>query len=427
MIEVSDIRLNKIKVRFESAPIDDIPAETRAQMERFRPQVKPGMTVAITVGSRGIANIAVIVRAVADSLKTFGAAPFIVPAMGSHGGATAEGQTAVLAGYGVTEEAMGVPIRSSMAVEALGEIPGIGVDPIKLYMDKNAYQADAVFIVNRVKAHTDFHGPNESGIAKMLVIGLGKHAQALATHAYLVKGLRRFVPLVAKAIIASGKILGALAIVEDGYDQTSILQSVEAERIVEEDAGLLIRAKQLMPALPFTQLDLLMIDWLGKDISGTGLDPNIVGRIAIRGEADSKPEITTICLFDLTPESHGNAIGVGIADLIPQRLADKIERQPTYENILTSRFLCRGAIPMTLPTDRETIAAGLSCCGCTNPKDLRLARIRDTLHIDEIYVSDALLAELDGNTRTDVLERGIPLEFDKDGALKKSAGTSTNH
>lgn len=418
-IKISDVRLNKIKLCFESAPIGDIPGETCAQMERFRSKVKPGMTVAITVGSRGIANIAGIVRAIADSLKTFGAAPFIVPAMGSHGGATAEGQTAVLAGYGVTEEAMGVPIRSSMAVEALGEIPGIGSDPIKLYMDRNAYHADAVFIVNRVKVHTDFHGPNESGIAKMLVIGLGKHAQAMATHAYLVNGLRRFVPLVAEAIIASGKILGALAIVEDGYDQTSILQSVDAEHILEEDARLLIRARQLMPALPFAQLDLLMIDWLGKNISGTGIDPNIVGRIAIRGEADSKPEITTICLFDLTPESHGNAIGVGIADLIPQSLADKIDRKPTYENVLTSRFLCRGAIPLTLPTDKKTVVAGLSCCGCTNPKDLRLVRIRDTLHIDEIYVSDALLAEREGCTKTEILERGIPLEFDKDGALRK--------
>jgi hypothetical protein len=343
--------------------------------------------------------------------------PFIIPAMGSHGGATAEGQKSTLAGYGITDATMGVPVISSMEVCKVGILPG--PEKLPLYMDKFAYDADAVFVVNRVKAHTDFHGTNESGIAKMLSIGLGKHAQAIITHDYLVNGLRDFIPRIAEYIVSTGKILGALAIVEDGYDQTAILRVVHPEDIVQVDAELLKVSKSMMPALPFTDIHLLLVDWMGKNISGTGLDPNIIGRVGIRGEIDSLPKINTICVFDITPESHGNALGIGLADIVPKSLVNKINWKSTYENVCTSRFLCRGATPVTLDTDRRVIEVGLSACGHANAKTLRMVRIGDTLHIDDIYVTDALLEEVIKNQRVKIVERKIPLIFGENGVLQK--------
>jgi len=387
-------------------------------MELFRQDAKSGMRVAITAGSRGIANIALIIKSVVRALRNYGAEPFVVPAMGSHGGATAEGQKEMLAGYGVTEDFVGAPILSSMEVQRVGTLPG--PEQLALYMDKHAFSADAVFVVNRVKAHTDFHGDNESGIAKMLSIGLGKHAQALATHDYLVGGLRSFVPRVAEAIVATRKILGALAIVEDGYDQTSILQAVKPGDIVRTDMELLKKSKAMMPTLPFREIQMLMVDYLGKNISGTGMDTNVIGRMGIRYEADASPRIQTICLFDITPESHGNALGIGLADIVPRALIDKVDWKATYENVCTSRFLCRGAAPVTLPTDKEVVDMGLFVCGHVEKETLRLARIRDTLHISEIYVSDALVNELSG--RGEVLESGVRLLFDENETLRKIPG-----
>jgi len=411
-----EVRLNRLKVRFKDASLPDIKREVASQMELFR-NAAVGARVAVTVGSRGISNIAVIIREVCNALKSFGADPFIVPAMGSHGGATAEGQSGMLAEYGITEKTMGVPVISSMEVESLGALPG--VESLPLYIDKNAFGADAIFVVNRVKAHTDFHGENESGIAKMLSIGLGKHAQALVTHSYLVDGLRTFIPRIAESIVATGKILGALAIVEDGYDHTSILRAVMPEDIVRLDAELLKISKSMMPALPFNEIQLLMIDWLGKNISGTGMDTNIIGRVGIRGEPDGIPKINTICVFDITPESHGNALGIGLTDLVPKILVDKVDWKATYENVCTSRFMCRGAIPVTMPTDRDVVDTALFACGCESIEKLKMVRIRDTLHIDEIYATEAMLEDLRGDFSVEVVERGIPLEFETDGTIRK--------
>ncbi|MDR2528498.1 MAG: DUF362 domain-containing protein [Synergistaceae bacterium] len=413
----ADVLLTRLKVAFKNAPVPNIPGMVKEEMELFRADVRDGMSVAVTVGSRGIFNIAGIVKAVVEALASYGAKPFIIPAMGSHGGATAEGQKAVLAEYGVTEEAMGVPVLSSMDVVKLGTLPGD--EGLPLYMDKLAAGADAVFVVNRVKAHTDFHGDNESGIAKMLSIGLGKHAQALVAHGYLSDGLRSFVPRMADTIQSMGKVLGALAIVEDGYDQTSILRAVKPRDIVRVDAELLKISKAMTPALPFQSAHVLLVDWLGKNISGTGMDPNIIGRAGIRGEPDSPPHTEVICLFDLTPESHGNALGVGLADLVPRRLTDKVDWKVTYENVRTSRFLCRGATPVTLPTDREVVDMGLFACGHVGKETLRLARIRNTLRVDEIYVTDALLNEAKATGRVEVMESGVPLVFSEDGTLQK--------
>lgn len=414
----SDIRLNRIKLKLHSAPLNDVAAAASMEMLAIKPAIRPGMRIAVAVGSRGVANIAVIVREVVGSLKRFGAEPFIIPAMGSHGGATAEGQKSILEGYGITQEAMGAPIRSSMETVRVGTLPESSGVPV--YMDKLAFESDGVFVVNRVKPHTDFHGDNESGVAKMLCIGLGKHAQALATHDYLANGLREYIPKVAEAVIGTGKILGAMAIVEDGYDQTSILRVIPGVEIVAADAELLIKARAMMPSLPFERLDVMMVDRMGKNISGTGMDTNIIGRIGIEGEKGAPPYTTIICLFDLTPESHGNALGIGLADIVPRRLYEKVNWPATYENVITSRFVRRGFVPLIRETDREVVDTALRTCGHINAGTLRLLRIRDTLHIGEILVSDALLKEKEGDGNIELMQSGIPLSFDDAGNLIQS-------
>ncbi|MDR1048863.1 MAG: lactate racemase domain-containing protein, partial [Synergistaceae bacterium] len=286
-LNAGQIRLNRLKIAFCDRPLPDVAGAVAAEMEKLRPRIRKDMRVAVATGSRGIDNIAVIVRSVVDRLTAFGARPFVIPAMGSHGGATAEGQKEMLAGYGITDAAMGVPVLSSMTAERVGELSGeMG---LPLFMDKYAFESDGVVAVNRVKAHTDFHGENESGIAKMLVIGLGKQAQATVVHAYMVKGLRGLIRPAAEGIVGTGKIVGAVGIVEDGYDHTSVVRAVPAEDIVEEDARLLRLSKEMMPRLPWDAMNVLMVDAMGKDISGTGMDTNVIGRMCIRGEPDGKP------------------------------------------------------------------------------------------------------------------------------------------
>jgi hypothetical protein len=414
-INISDIRLNKLKITFKSAPLNDITNKISSEMERIRPQIKRGMKIAISVGSRGIANISVIVKEVADLFKAYGAEPFIVPAMGSHGGATAEGQTALLEEYGITAETMGIPIISSMRVKSLGSLPDNR--NVSLCMDENAFNSDGVFIINRVKAHTDFHGPNESGIAKMLVIGLGKHKQALSIHEHMVGGLKEYIPKAAQAIVNTGKIIGALAIVEDGYDETSVIEAVLPEEIVKADSELLLLSKSMMPSIPFERFDILLVDWMGKNISGTGMDTNIIGRINIRGEVDQAPYITRICLFDITPECHGNALGIGLADIIPRKLYEKIDWHATYENVLTSRFVERGFTPIIQPADYDAVNTAIKTCGYRTLDTLKLVRIKDTLHIDEIYVTDSLLNEIKDSNNVIIVERNIPLQFNERGEI----------
>lgn len=413
MYEENRLILNEVFVSHCSRPLLDVAGAVRMQLQRLRSGVRPGARIAIAVGSRGIANLALIVRETVSALKAWGCVPFIVPAMGSHGGATAEGQEAILASYGVTEAQVGAPVRSSMETVRLGCVWGTDV---QVYMDRLAYESDGVIAINRVKAHTDFHGLHESGICKILVIGLGKHAQALSCHAYLSKGLKDYIPKVAQMVIASGKIIGAVGIVEDGYDQTSEISAAPAEEILEMDSQLLQRAKERMPRLPFEQCDILLVDRMGKNISGTGMDTNILGRTRIQNQPDEKPEITTVCVFNLTPEGHGNALGVGLADLIPQRLLEQIDWDSTYQNVLTSRFLQRGFLPVVRPTDRDVVEAAYAVCGVPDRRKVRLAYIRDTLSLSRMYVSDAALKTLCG--RTDIQITGtVEVKFCEDGTL----------
>jgi hypothetical protein len=410
------LEMAKIRVACRREALPDIPARMAEIMEEAKRQLRPGMRVAICAGSRGISNYALVVKCVVQAVKEAGAEPFIIPAMGSHGGATAEGQARVLADYGITEETMGAPVVSSMEVVRLGELDG---EPrIPVYMDAQAYGADGVIVVNRVKLHTDFHGDHESGIVKMLTIGLGKHAQALAVHRYGANGLRDYIPKISRKVIESGKILGGVAILEDGADQTADLVYAPADRMFEVDHALLERSRALVAKLPFQETDVLIVDQIGKNYSGTGMDTNVIGRIMIPGQVDLGPQCRRIVALDISDESHGNALGVGLADVISKRLDDKIEWKSTYENVITSGFLARGNRPIVGDTDKRALEIALMCCGQPiTAETARVARIPNTLHIGTLYVSRRLMEEIKDDPAVEQISDFEPIQFDENGSL----------
>lgn len=385
------VPLVPVRQEFPRPRVADLDAECVRAVAAFAAAIRPGMSVAITAGSRGIAGIPDILKAVIGALKACQAKPFIVPAMGSHGSATAEGQAALLADYGITAERMGVPIRSSMeTVELPGNSRTRGV-----FMDRFAWESDGVVLINRIKPHTSFHGDYESGLVKMAVIGLGKHRQALAIHSFGVHGLTQVMPATAECILASGRILGGIGIVENAYDETLCLRGMPACDILRIEPELLALAKRNMPRLPVDNIDLLIVDRMGKNISGLGMDPNIIGRLMIRGEPEPvTPCIRSLVVADLTDESHGNACGVGLADVITRRLWSKIDFAATYENVYTSTFLERAKIPVTAETDRQAVTYGLRACCHIAPGQERIIRIRDTLQLGSLLVSPAVLAEI---------------------------------
>jgi hypothetical protein len=406
MTSLPALALHRAHVRFPRPQLADIDDRVRRELAGHRGDFPPTGTVAVAVGSRGIANIARIVAASVSMLRSWGLSPFVVPAMGSHGGASAQGQRQVLADYGIDGPTMGCEVRSDMSVV---EVDAGGL-PHRLFMDRLAWGADAVLLVNRIKPHTDFHGAYESGLAKMAVIGLGKQRQALEMHRFGVAGLRDGVPLAAARVLATGKIAGGLGIVENAFDETMTVAFLRSEDILAREPALLEQARSHMPRLPVDALDVLIVDRLGKDISGTGLDTNIIGRIRIAGEPEpAAPRIGAIVVTDLTEASHGNATGTGLADVITRRLFDKIDVGVTYTNVSTSGFPERGKIPIVAPTDADAYACALRACGVIAPGAERVARIRDTLHLDTIYVSPAIRAGL--ADRTDVEIEGELVEM----------------
>lgn len=390
-MDLSELKLCKAKLYQRGCPLPDVEGKVKEEIKPLLCGIKPGARIALAVGSRGIANIGLIVKTVADSLKSAGAAPFIIPAMGSHGGAAAAGQAELLEGYGISERAMGIPVLSSMETEYIGDAGGFPAFPV--YMDKHACSSDGVVVINRVKAHTDFHGPHESGIVKMLVIGLGKHKQAELMHKFGADGLRDLIPVAAGKVLGTGKIWGGLSIVEDGFDDTADIVFSGPETLFETDAALLARSKELMAKLPFERIDALVVDNMGKDVSGTGMDPNVIGRMRIAGQADTLPVCERIAVLDLTEASHGNATGVGLADITTRRLADKIDWHVTYKNIITSGFLLRGFLPLVSENDREALELAIGA-GYHTDETIRFARIKNTLRLDEAYLSKTLLEEL---------------------------------
>lgn len=408
-------KLIKVKQKFPDEFIEDIEYEVINEIRKSNVNFIKGSSIAIAVGSRGINNIHRVVRAAVDYLKTLGVNPFIVPAMGSHGGANAPGQKQVLESYGVTEEYTGVPIRSSMAVVELPQ----GDLCHKVFMDRYAFEADGIIVINRVKVHTDFHGKTESGLLKMCVIGLGKHKQALEIHKYGVYGLKELIPPAAKHILKYGRIMLGIGIVENAYDQTAVIKAVRPEAMEEEEVKLLDICRQNMPRLPVDKLDLLIVDEMGKDITGVGIDPNITGRMRIRNEKEpAAPDITNIVVTDLTEGSHGNALGMGLADFITQRLYDKVDFKATYENVLTSTFLERGKMPIVADTDKRAVEYALRTCGPIDIENVRAIRIKNTLQLGVIYVSQSVFEEIKDFDFIETLGRFEEI-FDEQGSLKK--------
>lgn len=410
---MQDFKLTKIRNHFTDNSLKDVKGAIQKELTDLSGMIKDGSSIAIAVGSRGIDNLGQIVREVVDFVKQQGGYPFIVPAMGSHGGATGEGQAEVLAGYGITKQSMGVPVRSSMEVV---ELPQRNLKH-RIFMDKNAYGSDGVILINKIKPHTDFHSTYESGLVKMAVIGLGKEHGAEAIHQYGVFGLTDLIPASTKQIFSTHKILAGIALIENAFDKTMMIKALKSSKIMSEEPKLLDVARANRPTFPIDKIDVLLIDRMGKNISGVGIDTNIIGRIKIYGQQEpSSPDIKSIVVMDLTDESHGNATGVGLADVITQKMYDKINFEITNKNISTSSFLERGKIPFVAKNDVEALQLGLRNCGNMFPGKERIIRIKDTLHLNELYVSDAVLQELSNNPQIEHINKNVPM-FDEHQAL----------
>jgi hypothetical protein len=396
--------------------VDEIPERVRAELQPLLDRVARNDRVAITAGSRGIANIAAVLRACGDVIREVGGDPFIMPAMGSHGGATADGQRDVLVGYGIIRETVGMPIVSSMDVLEIGRL-----DDMPVFMSTTALEADHVLLVNRVKPHTDFRGAVESGLAKICAIGLGKQRGAQTIHSYGTRGLAELMPRAARFMIdKTGKIVGGLAILENAYDHTASIHFVVPDGIASQaEEALQRQAKALMGGLPFDALDVLIVDEMGKNVSGTGMDTNVIGRMFVPGVAEeSRPRVTAVVVLDLTEESHGNGIGIGLADFTTERVVSKIEWQATYMNGYTSGIggLLRNRLPNVLPNDRAAIATAIRMCGQPDHSKLRLARIKNTLVAASVEFSPGLLDEA-GAAHVEVTGAPRPMQFDAVGRL----------
>jgi len=408
-------RMLRITQRLEGPALQDVAGSVRESIRTLGLQgkVKPGQTVAVTAGSRGVANIATITRAVVDELKAMGLAPFIVPTMGSHGGATAEGQLKVIEHYGITESSMGCPLKSSMAVVEIGKVKGTTV-----FCDKNAWGADHIAVIGRVKAHTDFDAEIESGLYKMMAIGLGKQHGAenyhRAGHEY---GYGEIFPLVGQALLDSGHVLFGLATVENGHEETAVVKAILPKDFAAEEKALLKQAKVWMARIPFDKIDVLIVDELGKNISGAGMDPNVIGRPSVQKPA-GKPRVRVLYVRDITPEAEGNAIGVGMADMTHRRLVNKINYPAMYMNSITSGVFEAARVPMTFETDQEALKTGLGMIGLTPPDKARVVRIKNTLHLTEIDVSEAMLPEVAANPRLRAASDPAAMAFDGAGDLR---------
>jgi hypothetical protein len=382
-------------------------------------ELKPGMRVAVGIGSRGIANLFEIVAAALDCIRASGAEPFIVPAMGSHGGATPSGQAHLLAGFGITPESTHAHFETSMDVEEIGQFG----DGYPVVFSTAALKADAVVLINRIKPHTDFVGNLGSGIQKMLVIGFGKHVGASNAHRVASQlGHESVIRETAKIILGKVPVLFAVAILEDQYHQTYDVHVIRGDEILREEDALFAKSRELLPRLPFGTIDLLIVDEIGKEISGSGMDTNVIGRGVFGYISSLQPQhvqthISRIFVRDLTPATSGNAIGIGLADFTTTRLVNAINRDYMYTNVLTSLGLPTAKIPMYFDTDREAISHAISSVAFTSARDLKIARIRNTLSLDHILVSERLAADIDPTLPIEISKYPQSLEFDAHGNL----------
>lgn len=383
-----------------------------------------GKRIAVAAGSRGITQLQLIVLTILQILREQGAEPFLVPAMGSHGGATPEGQAKILECYGLSAGELGAPVVSTMETR----IAGVTEDGVPVPIDKAAFDSDGIVLVNRVKPHTDFKGEIESGLQKMIAVGLGNRSGADSFHSWTMRFRHdHLIQSKAAVLLATGKVLFGAAVLENAYHETAKIELLDAGNIPQREKILLKEAKDLMPSLPVTRADVLIVDRIGKDISGSGMDPNVTGRwFGVNTVWQDRPSIIRIIVLDLTDASEGNAVGIGLADFCSGRLVSKMDREKTYMNAITSRNVFAGHVPLHFETDRETIARALDSLGSGIDADnLRLLRIRDTLSLHTMEVSTALLPELSESPRIRQISRPSGMSFSPQGALLPLASPTT--
>ncbi len=409
----------RARYKLPAIALGDVQGEVGRLLEEshFWEKVEPGAKIGLTAGSRGIADIVPILRVVVRFLKEKNCQPLIIPAMGSHGGGTPEGQLKLLAGLGITEEALGVPLVASGEAVRIGEVgPGVPV-----YVNHVAMEMDGLIVINRVKPHTSFHAPVESGLIKMLAVGLGNPQGATALHSYGIRGLESFIPLVAAYIMEHLPVLYGIAIVENGYEQTALVAGMEPGQFYERECDLLKTARSLMPRLPFDDLDLLVVRSMGKCFSGTGMDTNIIGRLRIQSEPEpERPRIKRIAVLDLDERSKGNALGIGLADFTTDRLLARVDWTATYLNVLSTTFVMRAMAPMHFATDEEALSAALKSLGGEEQEGARVLVIDNTLDLSRIEFSAALLEEAHGQPHLAIEGDGRRMQF-ADGKLKGRA------
>lgn len=409
-------KMIRIRQRFNDDKIEDLANVLNKELQKpgGMDQILPGQHTAIAVGSRGITNIDQVTKQVIEAVKAKGAQPFIVPCMGSHGGATAKGQIEVLEHLGISEASMGAPIRSSMEVIQLDELD----NGLPVYVDKIASEADAIIVINRIKPHTAFRGKVESGIMKMIAIGLGKQKGAEACHQLGFKYMADNVPAMANIMMNKLPIVFGVALVENAYDETCMIEVLPAKQVEEREIELLEIAKARLPQICFDQIDVLVIDYIGKNISGDGMDPNITGRYPTP-YAEGGPDVSKMVVLDLTPETEGNANGVGTADFTTKRLVNKADMEATYANGLTSTVCEPTKIATTLDNDELAIKAAVKTCNILDYTTCRMVRIQNTLQLGEIEISETMLEEARRHPDIEILTDSYELRFDQERNLKR--------
>jgi hypothetical protein len=414
-------RMVEVRQKIESPKLDDYASAIREELRRkeLGEKIKPGWRIAITAGSRGVANYTGILATVVEEVKKAGGEPFLVPSMGSHGGATPEGQLEALRSLDITPETVGAPIRSSMEVDEVGRLSS----GTPVYVDRNALKANGIIVVGRVKPHTDFKGEIESGLMKMIAIGLGKQKGAEMIHWHRSDGYHKVMPEAARLIMEKTPILLGLAVLENARHEVAVVKALEPEEIEEEEKKLLKEAKELMARIPFKEIDVLIVEEIGKNISGTGMDTNVIGRFWLPGEVEPRaPEIKRIVVLNLTEETHGNAIGIGLADITTKRVVSQIDYDSTYVNCLTAGHIETAKTPLFLPNDRDAIAMALRTCGPIDAERARVVRIRNTLNLERFWVSESLAETVASDpelSKVEILGKPREMQFDILGTLAR--------
>ncbi len=416
-----NLKMVKIEQSLDDTKIKNLKATiiTELQKVKFENLIQKGATVAILAGSRGISNLTEIIALLVQEVKNIGATPIIIPAMGSHGGATAEGQKEVLSELGITEAGVGAEVVSSMeTIELIQTASGIPV-----HIDRTAFDVDHIVVVNRIKPHTEYFGKTESGLIKMMAIGLGKHNGAICAHNYAVKfGYEKTLAEIGQAIIEQAPVALGIALLENGYGQTAAISAILPTEIYTSEQQILEEARLKTPKLPFSELDILIVDEIGKEISGTGMDTKVIGRIANIYEPElDYPRITRIMVRNLTDQSHGNAIGVGLADFITQKLRDKIDLKTTYINSITAVTPEKGCLPIVCENDREALEFAVATAGPINAKNARVAWIKNSSKLGEMHISEGLVSEVQRMSNVRIVSEPLELAFDEQGDLKTPA------